>query len=1046
MTRRNLAVNPNATQGTTGWTVVNRGTLNDGLVGARKCLEFVTGLPDGANPPIPQLPNSGVGSLDFIPVLPNTAYSVSGDVFIPEDQPSADVQIRVLWYTSAFVVTGAGLIGEIVDVVAGEDWVRLTKGGAGHESPADAAYAKIQVLQVTAGGTPLSKFYVDSILFEQSKYVGAYIDNYTRSEEREIVNRALSAFYDRDPFNEVELNADVELGTLVLNTIDEDGYVWICSDIDGWWTLSDPVIPDIPRGVRDGSYDVSGRYAARLLTLSGSFFVPNKSDVDVARRKLVSAINLVRKGAWLKTAEDPTRAAFVRLSGRPMISTVNARGRTEFVIGLKAADPVKYKWDDSNVEGITSATIDLAGEAPDEFGVLTVENEGDATVAVDLVFTGPLGAGSTVFVEHLDPTSDNPEETMTIVEALRGANNVATIVNLELADGVATLTTLEPHGLSVGEIIEVGDTVQGVLHGNDLVVTNVSKTPPYTVSYVVDAADIPSQVSGGNIGLPTPDVMVVDTYHRNVVVNDLDFGFRSKLDTLVDWVTLEPGLNRITFTDSIDTREVTLKEYVYNTTEGQWQARLTTNGSHFLEPGDTITVFVPETAEIAFKEITDEVATITTAAPHGFSVGDVVEVTTVTATDVLTKALNGGTNEATLTFVDDGAIQAGDSIVVALPEDATVVQKTRTNDAVTLKTAVAHGFSDGDSVTVSMPVDNTITKKRLTSNQATITTGTPHNFSIGDIIRVALPLTANVVSKTIGETQVTLATNVAHGFSTGDTVDVLLSASATLANNRSFADSVVTMNTTAAHNFSVGDALAIAPGLGETVSVTSRTSAGTTRTLTAAGHKFSVGEQVEVTNVAATYNGTFTISAVVPGTSFSYVGTSSLTEGATGVSGSATNITIRDGYSTVPHTLSVTNRSATSTTCTLTAAGHKFVVGDSVTISSVSARYNGTYTLTFADQTAGTFSYTFAGTSETSTATSGTVVNQTIKYGPRGSKVIVSVPSSTSFTYYYYGQEAASTSLLTGTAPTLVNITNTDINGQKVLTSASGTSLVYTRT
>jgi hypothetical protein len=48
----------------------------------------------------------------------------------------------------------------------------------------------------------------------------------------------------------------------------------------------------------------------------------------------------------------------VRISGRPQIETVNARGRTNFSIGLKAADPIKYEYyEDNETGGYRTATL-----------------------------------------------------------------------------------------------------------------------------------------------------------------------------------------------------------------------------------------------------------------------------------------------------------------------------------------------------------------------------------------------------------------------------------------------------------------------------------------------------------------------------------------------------------------------------------------------------------------------------------------------------------------------------------------------------------------
>jgi hypothetical protein len=208
---------------------------------------------------------------------------------------------------------------------------------------------------------------------------------------------------------------------LVLNTIDENDVIWVCTDIEGWWNLPDPEIPDLPRGWGDGSYDAKGRYAARLMTLTGSFLTQDPSQVEVARQKLFNAIDLVYAGSDLVVKESPVvKTTFVRLSGRPEIATVKARGRTDFSIGLKAADPIKYEYlysssqagsGESIVDGYREKTISANGNT-------TFTNTGTFKVPTILSIAGPVSAGATVVnaINYSDSTVDDISETVTVVK------------------------------------------------------------------------------------------------------------------------------------------------------------------------------------------------------------------------------------------------------------------------------------------------------------------------------------------------------------------------------------------------------------------------------------------------------------------------------------------------------------------------------------------------------------------------------------------------------------------------------------------------------
>ncbi len=189
----------------------------------------------------------------------------------------------------------------------------------------------------------------------------------------------------------LELKADIKLGDFVFNTIDEYGIVWTIQDVEGWWGHPEPEVPDYPRGNADGSYDVRGRWASRQITLSGTFTVPDKSYVPLARQRLVDASNLVYRGTWLRLDESNySKVAWVRLSGRPQMRTVNARGRTEFSIGLRAPDPIKYSWNDLDfADGFDVVNLACLNIETEALGNVLVENKGNTPVPATFRIFGP---------------------------------------------------------------------------------------------------------------------------------------------------------------------------------------------------------------------------------------------------------------------------------------------------------------------------------------------------------------------------------------------------------------------------------------------------------------------------------------------------------------------------------------------------------------------------------------------------------------------------------------------------------------------------------
>lgn len=932
MTRVNLKGNPSFNNGTTHYQAVNNSNISIDSDYAFYGTQSLRVEKSGNN-------DSGVVSTDPILVTEALPYACSAYVRLPNTLPAeeeAGLVLRAEWRNSVNTVVSINE-SSLLTLDQDDTWERLTGVWV---APPGATYLFLQIVQPISGEDG-AVFLLDAVMVEQASYVGGFVNNISQDEENRIVNKALTRVPPQT-FNGMALNADVMINDLILNTIDEAGTVWVCTDISGWWGNPNPEIPDIPRGTEDGSYDVSGRYQARVVTLTGTFIPSSVDKLGEARDRLISAINLVRKGGWLRTNETPTKAAFVRLSGQPQIQTVNARGRTEFIVGLRAGDPVKYEWNDQDPDGYTQFHLD----AVDEFGTLV--NRGTIDVTGLLTLTGPMGANSTIYNALTD-------ETLTVVEPLRGAGVVGDVIAASVTDGVATLTTSNDHGLYVGDkIIVSGVSLDYDTIGYEATVIGSSRTFPYSVNYALSSDDLFEASLSGRIILAHDDTLTIDTYNREVSFNGSNVGHRSRLETLTDWIKFAPGNNTIEFHDDIDGINIISKSVDADEVE------LVSDEVHYLQPGDEVEIALPETVDLLKKSLTSNVVTLTTASPHGFSTDDIVEVETISEAVVDQKTAT--TTEATLRTVEDHGVGVGDTITVNLPETATPSTKSLTSNVATIQTQNAHGFSENDSVTVALPVNATVTNKAVTSNQASLTTAAAHGFSVGDSITVALSTVATVTNKERIGASARLTTASSHGFSIADSVTIALPTSATLTDTRSIADGsgnyLVTLHTSSDHNFSAGDVLTVDVGLNSTETTTNRESSGTTRTLTIGSHDFSVGEAINVVGVASDYNGSFYISAV-SSTTISYVASTSLAEAATASSGSVTNITIQNYYN-----------------------------GSGKVIESVPSSTSFTY---LAYGQAISTSSTKVGTGSSVT----NVTNQTFN----GTKSIASIPSPTTFTY-----------------------------------------------
>ena len=432
-----------------------------------------------------------------------------------------------------------------------------------------------------------------------------------QAQENDIVNRALSKV-PHPHLTGLRLSSDIRLNGLTLNTIDQYDVLWVCTDIENWWNLAPSEIPDIPRGLDDGSYDVRGRRSARLLTLTGSIFPQYPEDAPAARQRLMEAINLTYTGGWLYVDESPTKAAYVRLSGQPQIANVNRRGRIDFSIPLKAADPIKYDWNTLDTNGYT--TFELTSNT-------SVLNKGNANVAALFTVTGPVTAPA--YIVNVGP--NNTTQTLKIVKDLRTNTYNDTVTNAELSAGVATLT-LPGHNFYVDDVI----TITGVSTNYNQVNAIVTSTTTSTISYEKSLANIVSishssnvatvttsgahgltngtaiylkgssnplldgagivanatsttftvtrtmsnQATGyggtvskqlssasatGTVTLVNTDTIEIDTYNGTVLYRGLPDSSRSTLAVAVDWIKLLPGTNSFTFSKQAGAGTCTIK-------------------------------------------------------------------------------------------------------------------------------------------------------------------------------------------------------------------------------------------------------------------------------------------------------------------------------------------------------------------------------------------------------------------------------------------------------------------------------------------------------
>lgn len=525
---------------------------------------------------------------------------------------------------------------------------------------------------------------------------------FNRAEEKSVVDRSLIPLQEPH-LTGMKLKGDISLGDFLFNTIDEYGVVWVITDMEGWWQHPEPDMPDIPRGFGDGSYDIKGRYQARILTLSGSFMTPDPSLVEAARDRLIKATDLVYKGAWLKTGlqENNKRASFVRLSGAPQIKTVTARGRTEFSIGLKAADPIKYNWNDAEPEGYEILEVLGKNRETGDTGVRIVENIGNTPVPLQFEIQGPIVGPARIY----NRTSN---KLLYIISNLRG-RITSKVINKQLTfntstlEDEATLTTTTPHGLLVGDLVTISGT--GDPFDGDFIVTSIptETTFKYTTDQQATVSAITTKKLENSIATITTQSPHGFINGNSVIIQGVDAVF--------------DGTHTVTASTSTS----------FSFSKNRVPPR-----------------------SVSGALLVSNIATLTTTEPHQFILGENVTVSNINAN-------YNGVYEIT-----DIPSTTSFSYALARTSTRSITSRSMTSDVVTITMSSAHGFIQNENVAitnindtfngiytiVSIPTDTTFTYNisRITqrsvairsrfSNVATLTMSEPHGLFLGEEILV----------------------------------------------------------------------------------------------------------------------------------------------------------------------------------------------------------------------------------------------------------------------------------------------------------------------
>lgn len=527
-----------------------------------------------------------------------------------------------------------------------------------------------------------------------------------QGQENAIVNVALTKV-PRPHITGIVLGKDIKLGDLQLNAIDDNNVVWVCTDIKGWWNLPDSEVQDLDKGWGDGSYNSKGRYRSRILELSGVILPPDASKVLAARDTLVRALDLIRTTSWLIVNEsDYTKAVKVRVSGKPNIENVNARGRIEFNVGLIAVDPIKYQWFGD------ATTTDYAETPPKnstgtQDGYVTINNKGNYPVGAVFEIEGPVvSGGATIF-------NETNGDLLTITDTTRGKMYRFASAK-SMANGTATIITTAKSDLVVGDSVEI------------------TLPQTFTVNGFSITSNVAAFVTSGTHNFSVGDVFAVTNLHASVNGVELTVASITLYNTFTAAITASNVSYLGTYAGTVE--NITNKKF-----NGTFPVASVINTSAF--------TYVTDYND----SVTNVAQTYANSSPTIFRDADIIEIDTSNRE----VAFNGDASQKRAmldAIVDWVKLNDGNNVVQFddsgaetfwISRYSTVANSTTNTDTITLYTTNAHGYTTSDSVTidnVSANVNTNLSKtiNQFSSNANVVTANiTAHGYSSTNYVVVS---------------------------------------------------------------------------------------------------------------------------------------------------------------------------------------------------------------------------------------------------------------------------------------------------------------------
>lgn len=469
------------------------------------------------------------------------------------------------------------------------------------------------------------------------------------------------------------------------------------------------------------------------------------------------------------------------------------------------------------------------------------------------------------------------------------------VTDKELSGGYASITTDTDHNLAVGQAVVIQDV--GPEFDGEFEVTQTPNTN--VLLYVAGGAMVSTSVG------PTLKTIEVLSLAGQVatVTTGTAHGF-----LVGNHVSVFAGYD---YSELSGDQTITA---VLSATKFQFSVYSTNYIPEKILVDATVTDGVDDFAVVA-SSISGNVATLTTDAEHTYAVSDSVIVANVNRSiSIVEKSLDAPNSVASIKTAIPHGFQVGQSVIVdGLRDTSGVVLRRTTGTSATFTVDQFHNFKVGDSLVINNMVDSyPISTKALASNVVTLTTEYPHNIPVGDILH---PLQVSglvdeyvITNKELLDNVVTLTTSVPHNVLVNSTVLVKgLSDSSTVV-SLAAQDGIGILTLASPHNFLESQEITVS-GVGAPFDGTmTLLSVSDTRILFEIDNEGALilpaQSSGNVSSPDSYLNGEYTVSAV-SSSSISYLRTGN-DVGTQTDSGSITTDSIMNGTSTVTAVTSTT--------------------------------------------------------------------------------------------------------------------------------------------